>query len=981
MADQTGPSFDMGDAMRGHTIMAQDPALAQLLSAGQPLELGGNQPFSVSGDHVWFVVEGAVDLFLLGGGGRRHHVLRVSPGQALFGLSDEVIGVPINGSRLVRLAGSTVRDQRVLTSRWISGWLAALTLATAPPPPRQAIALPEQTSHENGFALATADCWLGGDLQTARLFGAAPIEGPAFPLPAGGWISVDQPATASPAAEWIERPDWAEGVSRFQQAVLYCLAAQASEWEKTEASRIQGSEHNRVEVERSAIRQLVRLFGRQPHPPMADRGTPLASAAGRVAAAMGIELEIVGGSESGDDPLNRLLHNSGVSSRPVRLEGRWWQRDIGPLLAFLGDWSRPCALLPVGSGGYLIFDAAKQSEQRLDAALASQLSPRAFMLYRGLPDERVGAPTLMQLALRGASRDFGLIAAMALLTALLSLLLPLLSQQLVATVIPEAQFDQLVMLVAALLVGAGASAAFAMVQSIALLRVEGRSNAVLQPAIWDRLLKVPVSFFRSFSVGDLTARAQAIDAVQTLIGTNSMKLVLAVASGTASLGLMLYYDAALTGVTAVLLGIWLGANLLLGNRMAEVARERLLAQRRDDAQSFQLLSGISKLRAAGSEHQGLRIWTSQFLRVASLLDDTNRNASSLATIGSVLSGLSFAGVIAVLGLQSGQITAFFETPMTWRDIESASLRQIMTAAEFVGFNTALMQVLAAVQAIGALAASLFTLRPVYAQLRPILEAAPETTGVGAAEFHDLSGRIEVADIRFRYQPEAPFVLDGLSLTVEPGQFVAVVGPSGCGKSTLVRLLLGFEEPQSGSVFLDGRDLRRLDKRRMRRNFGVVLQAGRLLTGSLYDNIVAGANLTMEDAWEAARLAGLATDIEAMPMGMHTVVGEGAPTLSGGQRQRLMIARALVHRPRILIFDEATSALDNRTQATVNQSLTGLTCTRIAIAHRLSTIREADCIYVIDRGRVVEKGAFLELMHAGGKFSELAHRQLAPGAPV
>ena len=239
----------------------------------------------------------------------------------------------------------------------------------------------------------------------------------------------------------------------------------------------------------------------------------------------------------------------------------------------------------------------------------------------------------------------------------------------------------------------------------------------------------------------------------------------------------------------------------------------------------------------------------------------------------------------------------------------------------------------------------------------------------------ISGGIELNNITFRYSESMPPVIDNLSLKIRPGQYVAIVGATGCGKSTLMRIMLGFERPQKGAVFYDGKNLSSLDLKSLRQKIGVVMQDGKLFQGDIYSNIVISApQLTLDDAWEAARMAGMAEDISAMPMGMFTLVSEGQGGISGGQRQRLMIARAIAPRPRILMFDEATSALDNITQRQVTESLDGLKCTRIVIAHRLSTIRTCDRIIVLDKGRIAEDGSYEELIAKQGIFAELVARQ-------
>jgi len=237
----------------------------------------------------------------------------------------------------------------------------------------------------------------------------------------------------------------------------------------------------------------------------------------------------------------------------------------------------------------------------------------------------------------------------------------------------------------------------------------------------------------------------------------------------------------------------------------------------------------------------------------------------------------------------------------------------------------------------------------------------------------IDGNVELRNVTYRYGEDLPPVLNDVTITAKPGQFIAIVGPSGAGKSTLARLLLGFYQPESGGVYYGGIDMASVNPRDIRRQIGTVLQGGGLMQTSIYDNIAGASGMTLDDAWEAARLAGCDADIRAMPMGMHTRVHNG--TVSGGQRQRLLIARALVRRPRILIFDEATSALDNETQAHVSKSLERLNATRIVIAPRLSTIIHADTIYVMDAGRVVQQGTFHELIHQPGLFQLLAKRQM------
>ena len=276
--------------------------------------------------------------------------------------------------------------------------------------------------------------------------------------------------------------------------------------------------------------------------------------------------------------------------------------------------------------------------------------------------------------------------------------------------------------------------------------------------------------------------------------------------------------------------------------------------------------------------------------------------------------------------------------------------------------------------VSGIALSVARIQPILEMAEPFLKNEPETAH-GKEIVTSISGRIEMEHVSFRYDQSSPYIFDDLSLKIRPGEYVAIVGKTGCGKSTLVRLLLGFEKPEKGAIFYDNRDMDGLDLPSLRKKIGTVMQDAGLFQGDIFSNIVITApELTLDDAWDAAEKAGIADDIRAMPMGMHTVVSEGQGGISGGQRQRLMIARAIAPKPKLLIFDEATSALDNKTQRQVSEALDKMGCTRIVIAHRLSTIRHCDRILVLDGGRIAENGTYDELIAKGGLFAELVKRQ-------
>ncbi len=370
---------------------------------------------------------------------------------------------------------------------------------------------------------------------------------------------------------------------------------------------------------------------------------------------------------------------------------------------------------------------------------------------------------------------------------------------------------------------------------------------------------------------------------------------------------------------------------------------------------FQLISGISKLRLSGTEDRAFAVWAGEFGR-------QRKMSYKVGVVSNLL--LSFNSAFPILSLM-----AIFAC-LTLRESGTGSLSTgsfVAFLAAYTMFQNALLQM------SRTLISSLHVI-PLYERARPIIQRQPEVDKTKNSP-GELSGEIEVSHVHFRYSSDGPLVLKDVSFHVRPGQFIALVGGSGSGKSTMLRLLLGFEEPESGTIYYDGQELAGINIRELRRQIGVVLQSGKIIAGDIFKNIVGSSSLTLDDAWEAAQMAGLEEDLRQMPMGMHTVLPPGGGTLSGGQRQRLMIARAIVRKPRLLFFDEATSALDNRTQSIVSRSLEKLHATRVVIAHRLSTIMHADHILVFDKGRICQEGNYEQLLDTGGLFAELAKRQL------
>ena len=446
-----------------------------------------------------------------------------------------------------------------------------------------------------------------------------------------------------------------------------------------------------------------------------------------------------------------------------------------------------------------------------------------------------------------------------------------------------------------------------------------------------------------------------INAIRQILSGIAINALLTFIFSSFNLLLLFYYDWQLALVALTMLTLAILFTLFISYMQFIYQRRIMDIEGQLSGLVLQFISGIAKLRITATEDRAFSLWAQKFADKKELSYKSGLAKTCMLTFNTMFP------VISLLTLFSW---------VAWSRIDHLSTGGFLAFnAAYAGFQNA------ALQMAMTLSASL-NIFPLYERAKPILQSLPESSE-SKIQPEVLKGDIETSHIFFRYSEDGPLILKDVSIKVEPGEFVAIVGGSGSGKSTLFRLLLGFETPESGTIYYDSQDLATLEVGALRRQLGVVLQNASLLSGDIYKNIIGSANLTIDDAWEAARMVGLADDIENMPMKMHTVVPPGGTTLSGGQRQRIIIARAIVNRPQILYFDEATSALDNQTQAITSHSLESLNVSRIVIAHRLSTIIHADRIYVMDKGELVQSGTYEELMAVpDGMLAAMAKRQIA-----
>ena len=391
-------------------------------------------------------------------------------------------------------------------------------------------------------------------------------------------------------------------------------------------------------------------------------------------------------------------------------------------------------------------------------------------------------------------------------------------------------------------------------------------------------------------------------------------------------------------------------NIAVMKKTYDIGCERMDAQAEESGMTYSLIDGIQKITVAGAERRAFIQWSQTYRRS---MQAQYNPPLLLKVFGALNAFVLTAATIAMLYL---------------------AYRTKLPTASYYSFTASFAIVTGALGTISAGMTGVAGALPVFRILRPVMKMVPEIEE-NKTIVKTLNGNIRLDHVTFGYVPDQPPVIDDLSMDIRAGEYVAIVGSSGCGKSTLMKLLLGFEKPISGTVFYDHKPLDDLDIASVRRKIGTVLQNGEIIQGTIFSNItITGNNLTMDDAWEAAEFAGIAEDIRRMPLQMNTRMPDGGRGISGGQKQRLLIARAIVNKPKILFFDEATSALDNLTQKAVTESLGALECTRVVIAHRLSTIQNCDRIFCLDKGKVIEEGTYDELMQKNGFFAELVSRQ-------
>ncbi|MBU1172317.1 MAG: NHLP bacteriocin export ABC transporter permease/ATPase subunit [Proteobacteria bacterium] len=705
-----------------------------------------------------------------------------------------------------------------------------------------------------------------------------------------------------------------------------------------------------------ALKGLAHVVTRGDYERTIATTNPVLACASVIAAKRGFEIKEPLDMPEGDSKYQviALARYSGFRVREVVLKGNWIKRDGGPMLAFYEEGMQPVCLLPLRSNAYEAFDPLTGERRTMTEEESLRLSPMAFTFYKPFDSKPLTLMDICRMILWESKGDIYAVGILGTIVGLIGMATPVVTGIIFDSIIPEAARSRMTQIFFILFALALSTSLFELAKGFSLVRIQGKVNHAVQSALWDRLLGLPVPFFRNYSSGDLAKRSLGITTIIDMVAGAALNTVLSSIFSIFNLFLLFYYDWGLALIAVGLTCVTLLCTLTINLIQLKHQRASIRISNKNAGFLFQLISGVAKVKMTGSEKRAFVKWSDLF--------SINRKALFSA------------------GLAQNVLTAFNSvfpllTSMTLFSWMIFYMKDPMTTGSFLAFIAAFGAFQGALLNMTGVFTSSLAVVPIYEALKPILITQPENDQQKSSP-GKLTGDIEVAHVYFRYGEDLPLVLDDVSISAKPGEFIAIVGGSGSGKSTLLRLLIGFDKPEAGTIYYDKQDLDTIDILESRRQFGVAMQNGMLTQGSIFENIVGQSNLTIEDAWDAAQMAGVADDIKAMPMGMHTVLPAGGGVLSGGQRQRIVIARSIVKKPKILFFDEATSALDNKTQAEVSKSLEDLKVTRVVIAHRLSTIINADRIYVMDKGRVLQSGNYEALMAQDGLFKELAARQIA-----
>ncbi|MYD43974.1 MAG: ATP-binding cassette domain-containing protein [Gammaproteobacteria bacterium] len=979
-----------------NTTESPRQSLAELAArVGESVPCAGNLPVALDDpDFFWYVDVGSVNLFIVEFDGLTEqaapqHLLRREVGALIPGVSPDA---PANGTKLsvvakggpgtllkripaASLTDITPSELVAQLDEWVIDFTRQLARYAGPKPRPAEIAVVDQQSTFPPCVLTTRRgvSWVAppaADAGSSLFLDLIDPTGeglsehgeePLVPLTYAGWLTTfeETSLTVTSTETLIRQAVVAPALRDFHNIAfaLERLNRQLAVVDEANLERAQTT--SRRDAEKAARRRLFNIYDQPIQSETAEDGQRLIDALKIIGKRQGIEFAMPTRKSSANTTIGLadILDASGVRARRIKLdsEHKWWHSDSNSMLAFRRHDHQPVALVPGAFGSYRLIDPATKQTTRINAKLAAGLQDEAWLFYPPLSKGNVGSTELLRLAFQGCKYDLIRLVCIGFVRGL-TLLLPALALGFIADYTSAGQSIATLHVLALALAGFGVVGALLhMYQNTSMMRLEARSVSRLEAAFWDRLLRLPSRVLQQHPSGDLAMSGMTFQNLRAGIHGVAADSLLSVLFLLPVFAVIFFYDTTLGLYALSFSMVSLVITLVIAIKQITPHGRVIAAIRRVVGRMFQIVVGIGKLRVQSAEGSAFEIWARDYREQKQAELELGRLEGHAKALADALPFLAAAVLLY----------AVYTTE-----------RQAFPLSDFLVVYTVFMTYQYAVGRLGESIGAIAGILPAFKQMQPILSANPESDSEGEpVDF--LSGDILFDHVSFRYDIDGPLVLDDVTIQARPGEFIAIAGESGAGKSTLFRIALGLDRPSAGAVYYDDRDLRHLNLKQLRRQVGAVPQAVAMHPQDLWDNVVGHhTDPSIDEVWQAIRVAVIEGEIKTMAMGLLTMVGDSGSVLSGGESQRVAIARAVMGQPTIMLLDEATNWLDNENQATVMANLTSLTCTRIVIAHRLSTLVQADRIYVLKEGRVVQSGSFQELMGVDGDFKELVQRQVA-----
>ena len=669
---------------------------------------------------------------------------------------------------------------------------------------------------------------------------------------------------------------------------------------------------------------------------------------------LGLSVDRQYGCKDIDTMIEALLDPLGVMYDFVDTVTDYSGKKTDYVLAFRED-GKAVALMP-SLLGYRYFCPSDSSSGFATKKYCRSLKKGCYVFHRPLPEGPGTLAVFGMYVLRSLSlRDVLLLIAATGLSTLLGFVIPIISRWVYKTYIPNpssagARFGMALGIYVTVVV---ARMALGALKSISLNSAKVRVSGSVQSAVMAKLLNRPLSFFRDTTSGKLSTRISNCTRLSEMILDIVMDVLLNFSFSLAYLHQLRRMEPSLFMPAIIFLGMRILVSIIGG--ICNMFNQSRQMQVDIDGNGFlnSAIRGIQKIKATGSEQIIYAKWSEYYRRQLAL---TYKKPFFLKYSTDIMAALTTLATVVLL----------------WQAMGSG-----LSSGDYLTFTTSYALIVTAVRNLTDIMQNMFLVRALCRNISPLLAG-----GNQASQFteyvHRLRGGIRAENIHFAYPGDPRGCLDGVTVSVQPGEKVAIVGESGCGKSTLLKILMGMEKPDEGNVFYDGESINGLNLKSLRRCIGSVFQFSRLFPGTIYDNVCLGNGSGQDDAnvWAALDFVGYGDSVRKLPLQLQTEISEtNSSGFSGGQRQMILLARAVLDRPSVLILDEATSALDNISQEYVLSNIKSLRATVIMVAHRLSTVAGFDRIIVLKNGKIAEEGSYAELMRRGGVFTTLVRKQL------